>query len=217
MKKCKSRPKLTGNAHWLLRCTMTLIRGARGLCPCPRCLVPIGQLYDLSKVDTLRTTHHTMALHKQANTLRAAKDKDAVYKPFGLRPIEVTFVNNFTIYFILLQNSFMRIANSCPYEAASSDDLHMDESGLGGAHLLPQLKAHITAQGRAAEVTLDSRYVHQGFLTSSDGLRFKATPRWRNLNHFDSVMTLSFNDGSKHRDIAKVRVRFHSRFCWWVL
>ena len=144
---------------------MTLIRGARGHCPCPRCLVLIGRLYDLSKVDTLCTTHHTIALHKQANTLQAAKDKDAVYKPFGLRPIEVTFVNNFTIYFILLQNSFMCIANSYPYKAASSDDLHMDKLHLGGAHLLHQLKAHITAQGRVAEVTLNSRYVHQGFST----------------------------------------------------
>ena len=29
-------------------------------------------------------------------------------------------------------------------------------------------------------------------------------PRWRNLHHFDSVTTISFNDGSKHRDVAKV-------------
>ncbi|KAJ7671821.1 hypothetical protein B0H14DRAFT_2657355 [Mycena olivaceomarginata] len=30
-----------------------------------------------------------------------------------------------------------------------------------------------------------------------------AFPRWRNLNHFDAVMNKSFNDGSKHEDIAK--------------
>lgn len=28
-------------------------------------------------------------------------------------------------------------------------------------------------------------------------------PRWRGLNHFETVMNTSFNDGSKHEDIAK--------------
>jgi hypothetical protein len=31
-----------------------------------------------------------------------------------------------------------------------------------------------------------------------------AFPRWRNLNHFETVMNTSFNDGSKHEDIAKM-------------
>lgn len=29
-------------------------------------------------------------------------------------------------------------------------------------------------------------------------------PRWRNLNHFQSVTNISFNDGSKHEDISKM-------------
>lgn len=33
--------------------------------------------------------------------------------------------------------------------------------------------------------------------------RFENMPRWRGLNHFESVMNISFNDGSKNRDIAK--------------
>lgn len=33
---------------------------------------------------------------------------------------------------------------------------------------------------------------------------FAAFPRWRNLNHYDSVTTISFNDGSKHDDVAKM-------------
>lgn len=29
-------------------------------------------------------------------------------------------------------------------------------------------------------------------------------PRWRGLNHFDAVMNITFNDGSKNEDIAKM-------------
>lgn len=31
-----------------------------------------------------------------------------------------------------------------------------------------------------------------------------AMPRWRGLNHFDAVMNIAFNDGSKNEDIAKM-------------
>jgi hypothetical protein len=36
--------------------------------------------------------------------------------------------------------------------------------------------------------------------------RFDALPRWRGLNHFKTVTNISFNDGSKHEDIAKMMV-----------
>ena len=29
-------------------------------------------------------------------------------------------------------------------------------------------------------------------------------PRWRNLNHFSSISNMTFNDGSKHRDVSKM-------------
>ncbi|KAF8195254.1 hypothetical protein K438DRAFT_1906569 [Mycena galopus ATCC 62051] len=35
---------------------------------------------------------------------------------------------------------------------------------------------------------------------------FSSFPRWRNLNHFDSVMSTAFNDATKHEDIAKMIV-----------
>ena len=34
---------------------------------------------------------------------------------------------------------------------------------------------------------------------------FNLIPHWRNLNHFSVVMNVSFTDGSKYEDIAKVR------------
>ncbi|KAG2120420.1 uncharacterized protein F5147DRAFT_785151 [Suillus discolor] len=33
---------------------------------------------------------------------------------------------------------------------------------------------------------------------------FDALPRWRNMNHFDAVMAITFTDGSKYEDIFKV-------------
>ncbi|KAJ7301222.1 hypothetical protein DFH08DRAFT_996074 [Mycena albidolilacea] len=39
----------------------------------------------------------------------------------------------------------------------------------------------------------------------SSGL-FSSFPRWRNLNHFESVMSTAFNDGTKHEDISKMIV-----------
>jgi hypothetical protein len=34
-------------------------------------------------------------------------------------------------------------------------------------------------------------------------------PRWRGLNHFGTVMNVSFTDGSKHEDISKVFFGVH--------
>jgi hypothetical protein len=36
--------------------------------------------------------------------------------------------------------------------------------------------------------------------------RFDALPRWRGLNHFKTVTNISFNDGSKHEDVAKMMI-----------
>jgi hypothetical protein len=32
-------------------------------------------------------------------------------------------------------------------------------------------------------------------------------PRWSDLNHFNAIMHVSFSDGSKYEDIAKVGIR----------
>ncbi|KAG6822248.1 hypothetical protein H0H92_014638, partial [Tricholoma furcatifolium] len=33
---------------------------------------------------------------------------------------------------------------------------------------------------------------------------FDTMPRWRGLNHFESVMNITFNDGTKNCDISKI-------------
>ncbi|KAL0571044.1 hypothetical protein V5O48_010912 [Marasmius crinis-equi] len=77
-----------------------------------------------------------------------------------------------------------------PYAAVLFDVLHFMNGGIWGDHMFPQLKKHVSKIGRAAKVDLDNR--------------FDKMPPWRGLNHFNGVTTVSFNNGSHHRDISKI-------------
>ena len=67
---------------------MALIRGLRGLCPCPKCLVPKDQLSDLTQEHILRTGQGVQDLFSEAADLGAV-DKNNLLKQQGLRDIEV--------------------------------------------------------------------------------------------------------------------------------
>jgi hypothetical protein len=67
---------------------MALIRGLRGLCPCPKCLVPKDQLSDLTQHHLLRTGQGVKDLFVEAANLGAV-DKDNLLKEQGLHDIEV--------------------------------------------------------------------------------------------------------------------------------
>ncbi|KAG1899028.1 uncharacterized protein F5891DRAFT_1190206 [Suillus fuscotomentosus] len=97
-----------------------------------------------------------------------------VLKVHGLRPIA---------------NALWEVNNSDPHETLSFDPLHVNDIGNWGNHLFGELKVRAKALGREAEAKIDKQ--------------FEAFPRWRDLNHFKSVMTISFSDGNKLRDIAK--------------
>lgn len=101
---------------------------------------------------------------------------------------------------------FWKINGSDPHEAISYDPLHADDGGFWGDHLFGQLKARVEELGRPAIVKIDSQYViiQLLILPLLTIPRMAAFPRWRNLNHFETVMNTSFNDGSKHEDIAKM-------------
>lgn len=64
---------------------MALIRGVKGLYPCPRCLVPHDQLSDLSQRFDPRTAADTIAILNQVNVLELAKDKERLLKKYSLR------------------------------------------------------------------------------------------------------------------------------------
>ncbi|KAF8145837.1 hypothetical protein K438DRAFT_1781554 [Mycena galopus ATCC 62051] len=74
-------------------------------------------------------------------------------------------------------------------EALSFDRLHA-YGGLWTDHIFAQIKLRVTANGRNAIAKIDKQ--------------MSAMPRWRGLNHFDAVMNITFNDGSKNEDIAKM-------------
>ncbi|KAG1775238.1 hypothetical protein EV702DRAFT_1180452 [Suillus placidus] len=80
-------------------------------------------------------------------------------------------------------NALWEVDNSNPHETLSFNPLHVNDLGNWGNHLFGELKAHVKALGQLC--------------------RFDAFPRWRDLNHFKSVMKISFSDGNKLRDIAK--------------
>lgn len=68
---------------------MSLIRGVKGLFPCPICLVPQHELSDLSKTYPLRTQEHSEAIFKQAETMKRKGDKEKLLKRYSLRNVKV--------------------------------------------------------------------------------------------------------------------------------
>ncbi|KAJ7695581.1 hypothetical protein B0H14DRAFT_3100500 [Mycena olivaceomarginata] len=91
-----------------------------------------------------------------------------------------------------IDNVFWKIANSDPHRAISFNRLHSHHSGLWGDHLFTQLKLHLKELGDRQSAKLDQQ--------------FDALPRWRGLTHFKTVTNISFNDGSKHEDVAKMMI-----------
>ncbi|KAJ6610879.1 hypothetical protein B0H10DRAFT_2165954 [Mycena sp. CBHHK59/15] len=155
-------------------CVMALIRGLRALYPCPICYVKKDEQSNLSKTAKLRTSGHSQEILNETRALNADA-KEALLKGHGLREVD---------------NVFWNVAYSDPHQALSFEHLHAYSSGLWGKHLFEQIKQHAQHLGPRVAADIDAQ--------------FSAFPRWRNLNHFDSVMSTAFNDGSKHEDIAKM-------------
>ncbi|KAG7088002.1 hypothetical protein E1B28_012041 [Marasmius oreades] len=163
------------SADYEEQCIMCMIRGLRALHPCPKCMVEKESLSDLSQQHEARTPAQTTEVLERVSSFATKGEQEKLLKEYSLRAGK---------------NVFMFFSGFDPYSAVSFDDLHFDDSGLWGAHLFPQLKKHLEDIGRDAETEVDRRFME--------------FPRWRNLNHFDTVTTISFNDGSKHRDVARM-------------
>ncbi|KAG6914712.1 hypothetical protein DXG01_015761 [Tephrocybe rancida] len=94
-----------------------------------------------------------------------------------------------------VKNVFWDIAFSGPHEAIGFDELHVNDGGIGGRHLWPMVVAFLDKLGslsvrRAARQKVDDQA--------------KAMPRWPDFSHFDSVVSVSFTDGNKFRDLLKI-------------
>ncbi|KAJ7257370.1 hypothetical protein C8J57DRAFT_1648450 [Mycena rebaudengoi] len=158
------------------RATMALIRGVRGLYPCPVCLIKSDEQSDHNVTAVLRTATATPQLVASGRMLKSSEARESLLKSQSLRDVD---------------NVFWNIANSDPYRALSFDRLHAHAGGLWGDHLFSEIKAH-TNQIVRGGAKIDQQ--------------FEKFPRWRNFHHFKSVTNITFNDGSKHEDIAKTMV-----------
>lgn len=77
---------------------MSLIRGVKGLCPCPICLVPKEKQADLSVSYPLRTEKDTRHLLKQADSCQFGYQRENILKNHGLRYIKVKVLHAHTVY-----------------------------------------------------------------------------------------------------------------------
>lgn len=68
---------------------MALIRGQKGLFPCPRCLISDEEQGVPLASAPLRTTATTQDIINKAREERFAKDQEAILKGNGLRDVEV--------------------------------------------------------------------------------------------------------------------------------
>ncbi|KAJ7815570.1 hypothetical protein B0H14DRAFT_3745648 [Mycena olivaceomarginata] len=157
-------------------CVMALIRGLRALYPCPICYVKKDEQSELSKHADLRTSKGSKDTVMQARELNR-EDREELLKSHGLRNVD---------------NVFWNVAYSDPHQALSFEHLHSYSSGLWGRHLFERIKKHTEQLSGRMAAEIDKQ--------------FSSFPRWRNLNHFESVMSTAFNDGTKHEDISKMIV-----------
>ncbi|KAJ6475715.1 hypothetical protein C8R47DRAFT_1178958 [Mycena vitilis] len=155
-------------------CVMALIRGLRANFPCPICYIKKEDQADFSKTAELRTAHGSQNVITKARKLKA-EPREELLKKHGLRNVD---------------NVFWKVAYSDPHHALSFEHLHAYSSGLFGNHTFEQFKKHVEMVPGRAKADIDEQ--------------FAAFPRWRNLSHFESVMGISFNDGSKYEDISKM-------------
>lgn len=71
------------------RAGMALIRGLKGLYPCPICLISNDDQSNLSVIFTLRTQHDSKALVDDALESATAEAAEAILKTQSLRPVKV--------------------------------------------------------------------------------------------------------------------------------
>ncbi|EKM74987.1 hypothetical protein AGABI1DRAFT_132682 [Agaricus bisporus var. burnettii JB137-S8] len=154
--------------------TVSLTRGSNAHFPCPVCLVPKSELSNLSKLYKLRNQLEMKEIVVNA----MAPGVSAAEREKELKEYGLQPV----------YNTFWHLKRCDIYQAISYDTLHSDDNGLWEDHFFTQFKKLISDRESISKI--DSQ--------------FDQVPRWPGLNHFKSVMNISFNDGSKNRDISSI-------------
>ncbi|KAJ6474374.1 hypothetical protein C8R45DRAFT_1063502 [Mycena sanguinolenta] len=153
----------------------TATRGPLANYPCSRCLVRGDQLHDIytpGRTFQLRTTESMRTVYEEATAMRFKTHAEEHLQNHGLYSTE---------------NALWSIAHSSPYESASYDLLHSDDSGKFRKKLWTRLQEELARLGT------------KGILTSN----MRKVPRWPGLKHFDTVTTKDINDAQSYLDIEK--------------
>ncbi|KAG2137820.1 hypothetical protein BD769DRAFT_1351482 [Suillus cothurnatus] len=141
-----------------------------------KCPCPVC-LVPLTELHDLSKTYPLRSVEEAKEALHtyglSKAQGEVLLKALGLRPVE---------------NIFWIILNSNPHDALSLDRLHSLHAGLW-KHFLGELKKILASLGREAEAAFEELITN--------------FPRWRNLNHFKSVINISFTDGNKFQDLSK--------------
>ncbi|KAF7980011.1 hypothetical protein HWV62_40118 [Athelia sp. TMB] len=164
------------SADYEEQCIMALIRGLGGIRPCPKCLILFDNLSDFPEPPPPPRTASNTMQILDSVKFKTGEERENILKANGLRYVP---------------NALHQMRYSDVNLALSFDRLHTN-SGLFDDHLWAELKRHIQSLGRPAIQAVDENV--------------DAVPRWRNLNHFKSIMQVSFTDGSKHEDMLKAIV-----------
>ncbi|KAG1726420.1 uncharacterized protein EDB91DRAFT_1239645 [Suillus paluster] len=159
---------------------MSLTRGVMSNFPCLICLIPGDELASIMPHNyALRTSQATNTLLIEARVEHRKGRQEAILKSQSIHDVDNAFHD-------------MNLKTTDVHRALCYDRLHAVLRGLFGDHMWPELQLLIGLLGCNPTVKIDQN--------------FDALPRWRNLNHFDAVMSISFTNGSKYEDIFKVKL-----------
>ncbi|KAG1837031.1 hypothetical protein DFJ58DRAFT_718946 [Suillus subalutaceus] len=140
---------------------------------CP-CPVCLVPLEELSELSKTFAFRSVEEAIAALNVYKVSKARgEELLKALGLRAVT---------------NVFWLISHSDPHQAISFDRLHALHLGMW-RHLLEELKKILKALGRDEESKVEKQVA--------------SFPRWRNLNHFSTVIHITFSDGNKMQDLSK--------------
>ncbi|KAG1765483.1 hypothetical protein EV702DRAFT_981531 [Suillus placidus] len=142
-------------------------------CKCP-CPVCLVPREELSDLSKTHAIRSAKDAQAALNVYQQSKSQgEALLKALGLRAVA---------------NVLWIVEHSDPHDAMSVDRLHTVHSGMGGYHVFGELKAILEDVGREAQAAVEKSV--------------EEFPRWRDLNHFTTVIHVAFTDGNKKRDLV---------------
>lgn len=145
---------------------MSLIHGVMGKFPCPICLVPQDELFDLLKTWPLRTLHGAIHLLRKARKKPTKAKREQKLKSQSLRDVDVSHllilnhIWNIWATFWPQQNALLKSKLVDVFCALSFDRLHTNHEGLEGKHLWNELQKLINDIGQGAASKIDEGFVN---------------------------------------------------------